>query len=265
MKLNIDREKAKRKPFIVDVFKMIYPSESTCGICGLPWSACQPSHVTPTSKGHGCFPVCEYCWETSDRDTLQKAYLGLYTKWCESGHAPSMSPCEFLGYFDKDWLEWKKSIAPEQSQAAEEDYSSFIKDKLTVKEIKPTITYGNIKLDDFINRMKKICDDNTEIRDEVADILAKAGIKTIKGSYREVGDDIDITINGGSRVGKGDVGFMLRANTYTIRQLRKDIKELIEIYQRANNEEISEIDVRNVKNMLTDRDEIKLIIRTKLK
>lgn len=34
----MNKEEIKRLPFVVKAYSIIYPTESQCNICGLPWS-----------------------------------------------------------------------------------------------------------------------------------------------------------------------------------------------------------------------------------
>lgn len=49
------REKIKRWPIVAWFLRLRYPWNSTCLICGLPWSACE-DHSIPIDKGVGSFP-----------------------------------------------------------------------------------------------------------------------------------------------------------------------------------------------------------------
>lgn len=75
------KEEIKRLPFVVDAYKQIYRSESCCGICHLPWSACGAKHIDITNE-YGVFYVCPHCWKNSDLQTVLKAttqgYLGQF-------------------------------------------------------------------------------------------------------------------------------------------------------------------------------------------
>ena len=56
----------------MDVYKRIYSSESRCGICHLPWSACGTECIDITDE-LGVFYVCPHCWKNSDLQTIFKA------------------------------------------------------------------------------------------------------------------------------------------------------------------------------------------------
>ena len=66
------KEEIKRLPFVVSAYQHIYSSESRCGICHLPWSACEAEHIDITDK-YGVFFVCPHCWEKRDLQTVLKA------------------------------------------------------------------------------------------------------------------------------------------------------------------------------------------------
>lgn len=73
------KEELKRLPFVVAAYQRIYPSESHCGICNLPWSACGTECVDITDTS-GVFYVCPHCWKNNDIQEVLKAttkgYLG---------------------------------------------------------------------------------------------------------------------------------------------------------------------------------------------
>ena len=54
-------EKIKRWPIVARFLRERDPFYSTCGICGLPWSACN-EHSIQVDFLNGFFPVCEWCW-----------------------------------------------------------------------------------------------------------------------------------------------------------------------------------------------------------
>lgn len=66
------KDEIKRLPFVVSAYQRIYSSESRCGICHLPWSACGSEYINITDD-YGVFYVCPYCWEKSDLQTVLKA------------------------------------------------------------------------------------------------------------------------------------------------------------------------------------------------
>lgn len=73
------KDEIKRLPFVVAAYQRIYPSESHCGICNLPWSACGTECVDITDTS-GVFYVCPHCWKNNDIQEVLKAttkgYLG---------------------------------------------------------------------------------------------------------------------------------------------------------------------------------------------
>lgn len=66
------KEEIKRLPFVVSAYQLIYSSESRCGICHLPWSACGAEHINITDD-YGVFYICPHCWGNSDLQTVLKA------------------------------------------------------------------------------------------------------------------------------------------------------------------------------------------------
>lgn len=66
------KDEIKRLPFVVVAYQKIYSSESHCGICNLPWSACGTECIEITDE-YGVFYVCPYCWENSSLQTVLKA------------------------------------------------------------------------------------------------------------------------------------------------------------------------------------------------
>lgn len=88
------KEQIKRLPFAVKAYQKIYPSNSTCGICGLPWSACTPKTVELDEIG-GCFATCEYCWERATQEDVMKAHTDAYVAICLSLFEPDMQ--KFIG------------------------------------------------------------------------------------------------------------------------------------------------------------------------
>lgn len=73
-------EKIKRLPFVTPIFRMLHPTNSTCGCCGLPWASVK-HHTIMMAKDRGFFPVCEYCWQTKSKEEIDKAITDLYIWW----------------------------------------------------------------------------------------------------------------------------------------------------------------------------------------
>ena len=75
------KDEIKRLPFVVAAYQKIHPTESHCGICNLPWSACGSEHIN-INDDYGVFYVCPHCWKKSDLQTVLKAttqgYLGQF-------------------------------------------------------------------------------------------------------------------------------------------------------------------------------------------
>lgn len=69
--------KFKRLRLITFLLRLINPRYSTCGVCGLPWNFCEPKSVEYTN-GSGFFATCQYCWDNSPSDVIQKAYKKMH-------------------------------------------------------------------------------------------------------------------------------------------------------------------------------------------
>ena len=87
-------QKIKRWPVLIPIFRILHPHESTCGICGLPWSSCRPSHTidmvecTDKQVGKGFFPICEHCWQHESLDAILTAVYDLHEFWLNEGCQP---------------------------------------------------------------------------------------------------------------------------------------------------------------------------------
>lgn len=81
-------EKAKRLPPIPIIYRIIHPSYSSCGICGLPWSNCNPHEIMVNEKS-GYFAYCEYCNLHSTIAEKANAVNRLYVKWEKPPHSYS--------------------------------------------------------------------------------------------------------------------------------------------------------------------------------
>lgn len=95
------REKIKRWPIVAWFLRLRYPWNSTCLICGLPWSACE-DHSIPIDRGHGFFPVCEWCWRHKSYRQNREAVIKLHRNWAVMGGSP-YSLVEMIDAFDKEW------------------------------------------------------------------------------------------------------------------------------------------------------------------
>lgn len=71
-------EEFKRRSPIPEILRMLNPTRSSCGICGLPWTPyCTPKSVN-YSKKRGTFATCEYCWERSSLEEVVTAHHETY-------------------------------------------------------------------------------------------------------------------------------------------------------------------------------------------
>lgn len=77
------KEELKRLPFVVKAYTAIYPSESHCGICRLPWSAGGTKAIN-IEPDWGVFYVCPYCWKTRTKEEILKASVRGYMSQYES-------------------------------------------------------------------------------------------------------------------------------------------------------------------------------------
>lgn len=100
-------EKIKRWPIVAWFLRTLYPYNSTCLICGLPWASCK-EHCIPLDDNSGFFPVCQYCWEHCSETENRDAVLRLYKKWTLTGCRLMFSEQELLAAFEKDWEETHK-------------------------------------------------------------------------------------------------------------------------------------------------------------
>lgn len=95
------REKIKRWPIVAWFLRLRYPWNSTCLICGLPWSACK-DHSIPIDMGRGFFPVCEWCWQHKSYRQNREAVIKLYRNWVVMGGSP-YTLGQMLNAFDEEW------------------------------------------------------------------------------------------------------------------------------------------------------------------
>ena len=73
----MNKDEIIRLPFVVVAYQQIYPSESTCGICNLPWSVCGMKPIK-TTEDKGVFYVCPHCWEKNSLTDILKASVNGY-------------------------------------------------------------------------------------------------------------------------------------------------------------------------------------------
>lgn len=76
-------EEIKRLPFVVKAYQYLYPSYSTCGICGLPWAVCKPKFIE-LDDSVGTFSVCEHCWNKATLPELMRVHTATYIRQCHS-------------------------------------------------------------------------------------------------------------------------------------------------------------------------------------
>ncbi len=55
-----------------------------CLRCGDKWSW-KPIHSTYYSTTHGCFPLCQPCWQTAGPNQIQRYYRELVKLWRRNG------------------------------------------------------------------------------------------------------------------------------------------------------------------------------------
>lgn len=61
-----------------------YPGYGTCGRCQRNWKICQyhnTDYVEDESSGHGCFPLCEACWQELTIEQRLPYYRALWQEW----------------------------------------------------------------------------------------------------------------------------------------------------------------------------------------
>ncbi len=95
-------EKIKRWPIVAWFLRLVYPWNSTCLICGLPWSACE-DHSIPIDNAAGFFPVCEWCWQHRSKQENRKAVIALHIKWSSERYGSPYTREEMLDAFERDW------------------------------------------------------------------------------------------------------------------------------------------------------------------
>ncbi len=75
----MELEEIKRLPFVVEAYKLIFPQNSRCGICGLPWPVCKPKTIQ-LSEGEGVFALCEHCWSKATLLEVMKAHADTFVE-----------------------------------------------------------------------------------------------------------------------------------------------------------------------------------------
>lgn len=109
-------ERIKRLPIVARWLRKRHPHNSSCHICGLPWSSCR-SHVIPVVRveesdigvGRGFFCVCEYCWNHAEKRQVEEGVEHLYHRWCQDtlGNPPYGLTDMYIA-FDKEWVKTHK-------------------------------------------------------------------------------------------------------------------------------------------------------------
>ena len=72
-----------RNENVIKVAKLLFPSNSCCSKCGLPWSACESRSVN-VNKTRGVFATCDVCWDSSSLNELYGYYEAVYKMQTES-------------------------------------------------------------------------------------------------------------------------------------------------------------------------------------
>lgn len=95
-------ERIKRWPIVACFLRLRYPYNSTCGICKLPWSACD-SHNIPMDDYRSFFPVCEWCWEHKSKKENERAVIALFHEWNRGESGSPYTLGQMLDAFDVEW------------------------------------------------------------------------------------------------------------------------------------------------------------------
>lgn len=60
---------------------LLHPDFGYCGRCGRSWSNVK-GHMTYFADGHGCFPLCEPCWDgLTPQDRVPYYHQLVYEVW----------------------------------------------------------------------------------------------------------------------------------------------------------------------------------------
>jgi len=62
----------------------MFPNLASCGRCHMSYGV-ETSHSTPYTKGSGCFPLCEYCWNDTTPEERLPYYMNLVDSWVSHG------------------------------------------------------------------------------------------------------------------------------------------------------------------------------------
>lgn len=100
-------ERLKRLGPVVKYYQLMYPSDSTCYHCGLPWSVVKIHSITVhdvTSEpvGDGFFTCCEYCWKRMTDLEKIDSVLDLFFKWYRTNHETPFTQEEMLDALARD-------------------------------------------------------------------------------------------------------------------------------------------------------------------
>jgi hypothetical protein len=57
------------------------PSKSWCFRCGMPWGVVKEHSTIWSSKGQGCFPLCEGCWSLLGSPEARIEYYKMLIDW----------------------------------------------------------------------------------------------------------------------------------------------------------------------------------------
>lgn len=79
----MELEEIKRLPLVVKAYQHLYPDNTTCGICGLPWAVCKPKFIE-LDDSLGTFSVCEHCWNKATLLEAMEAHTRTYIRQCHS-------------------------------------------------------------------------------------------------------------------------------------------------------------------------------------
>jgi len=74
----------KSRKSLGKVSEIMFPDFASCKRCHIS-IAVQDFHSTPYSKGSGCFPLCEYCWNDMKPEERLPYYMGLVDSWVLHG------------------------------------------------------------------------------------------------------------------------------------------------------------------------------------